>query len=288
LIPEERGLVAGLALLAAGGEAARRVVGAGDQGARALGAWKALQAMGREQRAAALAELVRDVRTPLPARIEELHPSWLELVLTGEPPGLARAVVAGLPVGFKLAVEAWIRREAPAAHPSTVWALEPAALADVQRLLLGPLQVLTVDASGPLGTGLAAREAAELLAEVARRGARTLGTSLAGAPLPVRARTMAQAGAPWAEEIAAAASAAADDTDQRDRARDLVVAAAAMQPPPAPGTPEITPEERLRAVGVLVLARELAAEGPASVARVAGRLPFDLGRALLDAAGIRL
>jgi hypothetical protein len=47
--------------------------------------------------------------------------------------------------------------------------------------------------------------------------------------------------------------------------------------------PTPTPLHRLRAVGVMSLGPALRAEGSASALRVAGRLPIELGRALLEA-----
>jgi hypothetical protein len=129
-----------------------------------------------------------------------------------------------------------------------------------------------MEPDGPLGIDLAGRP--DLVVELTRRGARTLGESLAGAPLELRARAMAAAGAPWAAEIAAAA--VSSQAEARDRARTLVARAARI--------PESTPETRLRALGVLSVAVPLARESPRSLAAVAARLPAELSRLLLSAA----
>jgi hypothetical protein len=269
--PEERGLVAGLQLMGVGPRALSALI----EGETSQGSLGALQGVTRQRRAELLAILMKEIAAPLPARFVELHPSWVEAVvadeLVEERPALVRAVLLSLPVPFRLAGEAGLRRgtaEPPAG------ALDPAALADLQRILLAPLAALLVDPAGPQGARLAAQPLGELLAEVAREGARTLGYSLAGAPLALRAQAMARVGPAWSAEIATAAAAPIADT-QRDRARALVSAAA-----PAEGS---SPDRRLQTVGVLALAGPLAAEGQGSLARVAGRLPFDLGRVLLDA-----
>jgi hypothetical protein len=152
------------------------------------------------------------------------------------------------------------------------------ALDDEQRA--GALAVLLrglgevprpMEPDGPLGVDLVARPQPDLLVELTRRGARTLGESLAGAPLELRARAMAAAGSPWASEIASAA--VSTHAPARDRARTLVARASRF--------PDSTAEARLRALGALSVASLLARESPRSLAAVAGRLPPELARLLL-------
>jgi hypothetical protein len=271
LAPEERGLVAGLQLLGAAPGALSALI----EGKPSEGSLTALQAVPRHRRAELLAILMKEIATPLPAGLGELDPSWVEALmadqLADERPELVRAVLVSLPVAFRLAGEAGLRRRP--AEPSTL-DLDPEALADLQRILLAPLVALAVGRPGPQGARLAAQPSDELLAEVARVGARTLGQSLAGAPLALRAQVMAGVGSAWSAEIATAAAAPIGDPE-REQARALVRAATRVAQAPSP-------DRRLQTVGVLALAAPLAAEGPVSLARVAGRLPFDLGRLLLD------
>jgi hypothetical protein len=272
LTPELRGLVVGLALLRATATAADSVVGVGDAVAAA---GRALSELPREQRAAALAELAREA--VVPANLEAVHPSWIADALAGEPSGLVLALAEGAPLPVRQAAEALVRSRGEDPQAINPWSLGGAAWADLLRLLLAPVEALTVAPSGPLGQTLAALSEAELLDELARWGARTLGLSLVGAPLAARARAMASAGMKWAAEIAAGASA---DVAGRDRARSLVARAAVGEGGDA--------VERLRAVGVVALGGALALEGSGSVARVAGRLPVGMGRALIAVGGAQV
>jgi hypothetical protein len=247
---EERGLLAALAALGAEKAAADRVLG--GEGAKAD--WRRLQELPREQRVTALAVLLRDLLTPLPPGIETLHPSWVAEALASEPPELAAALAPGGEEG------------------GGGMSLEPEVRRQLRRVVFAPLEPLAAEPAGPLGAQLAALAEPELLFEVTRRGARTLGASLAGAPLESRARAMASIGAPWASELAAEAARHLDPT-ARNAARALVTRAATV---PAP-----TPLDRLHTLGLLTLAPALAAEGLDSLRRVAGRLPAALGRALL-------
>lgn len=255
LTPEERGLVAGLASLGAEKSAVDRLLAP----SRVAGAWHRIRELPREQRVTALAELLRDLLAPVPADIDTLHPTWVADALSGEPPALAAA----------LALEGLGEGTAVSPLP-----LDPEARAQLRRLVFAPLEPLTAAPAGPLGAALAALSEADLLFEVTRRGAQTLGVSLAGAPLEARARAMASAGAPWSSEIAAAADRHVPPT-AREQARTLVARASR--------TPAPTPLHRLRAVGLASLAADLTTEGRSSLRHVAGRLPVELGRLLLAA-----
>jgi len=261
LSPEERGFVAGLYRLGAEKPALDRALA--GEGARA--AWAALRDLTHEQRVTALGDLLRDTLAPLPPGLAELHPSWLLETLAAEPPGLALALAEGT----ALAASA-----APLARGEGPWPLGPEERFELRRLAFVSLEPLTVAPAGPLGEELARLEEIALDREVCRFGARTVGTSLSGAPLELRARAMASAGAPWSVEIAAAAARPSEPA-ARERARQCLARAAAL---PAP-----TSLQRLRAVGLLTVGPLLAAEGPASALRVAGRLPVEQGRALLAA-----
>ena len=266
LSPEERGFVAGLYRLSAEKPALDRAL-AGD-GARA--AWFELRELSHEQRVTALSELLRDTLAPFPPGLAALHPSWLLETLAAETTGLALALTEGTPFAGAVRELARARGEADA-QP---WPLAPEVRFELRRLAFVGLEPLTVEPAGPLGAELAAFDGDVLEREVCLRGARTVGTSLSGAPLELRARAMASAGAPWSVEIAASA-ARPTEPSAREQARQVVARASKM---PAP-----TSVQRLRAVGLVTLAPLLVAEGVGSALRVAGRLPVVVGRALLAA-----
>jgi hypothetical protein len=112
----------------------------------------------------------------------------------------------------------------------------------------------------------------DLLAEVTRLGARTVGHSLAGAAPAIHARAMASVGEPWAQQLLAAALEPAP--------KPVHAAAVTLAEAMRGGAPR-TPIERLRQVGIQALRADLQAEHSKSIAKVAGRLPADLGRLLL-------
>jgi hypothetical protein len=263
LSPEERGFVAGLARLGAENVAVDRALA--GEGVRT--AWAALRDLSQERRVTALGELLRDTMAPLPPGLADLHPSWLLETLAAEPAGLALALGEGTPVAAPLA-------QLARAGDGAAWPLDPEVRFELRRLAFVSLEPLTVEPAGPLGQELAALDEDGLERELCRHGARTLGTSLAGAPLDLRARAMASTGAPWSVELAAAAARPTEPA-ARERARQLVARAAGM--------PALTSLQRLRAVGLLTLGPMLSAEGAGSALRVAGRLPVELGRALLAA-----
>jgi hypothetical protein len=265
LSPEERGFVAGLAWLTAEKPAVDRAL-ARDEVRQA---WSALAELTHDQRVTALAALLREAVTAVPSGLTDLHPSWLLETLAAEPTGLALALAEGTPAGRPLVELARSRGQ-----EVTPWPLDPEVRFELRRLAFVSLEPLTVAAAGPLGRELAALDEAGLERELCRWGARTVGTSLAGAPLELRARAMASAGAPWSVELAGAAARPTDPAG-RERARQQVSRAATV--------PALTSQHRLRAVGLLTLAPRLSAEGAGSALRVAGRLPVDLGRALLAA-----
>jgi hypothetical protein len=259
--------------------------------------------------------------------LEGLDRTWIAAAVAGEPAGLVAALVErdGVPADVRATAIATVAGDGAA---EGAWDVPAPLLAELESLVFGGLEALGEPASGLLGAELSRLTAAELMDELARWGARTLGISLAGGPFEVRARAMASVGAPWAAELAAAAAAMPPpDSGTRDRARRWVASVATGGPaaagrtgeagarlgltggsPPRPGAqaaatvavPSLAagapaagpaaasaPIERLRGVGLLALAWALGEEGPGSVARVAGRLPRQVGRLLLDAAAQR-
>jgi hypothetical protein len=236
LSPEERGFVAAAALLGLEKAAVDRAL-AGDGAQRA---WAALGAVPVEQRAPALAQLLRDG----PA-IADLHPGWAHEALAGEPTGLALALAQDSSLAGAAVALARSRGEEVAP-----WPLDPQVRQELARLLVATLEPLTTEPAGPLGRALGALDSESLEQELCRWGARTIGASLAGAPLELRARAMASAGAPWSVQIASAAARPTEPA-ARERARHLVARAATL--------PALTPLHRLRAVGLLAVAPLLAA-----------------------------
>jgi hypothetical protein len=127
----------------------------------------------------------------------------------------------------------------------------------------------------PIARELAALETADLVRAIETRGAETLGRSLRGAPADVVARAAASVSAPLAAIVLEAARGPAGDgaAAARDSARRLVAAAVA------------TSGEAAVAIGLHATAAALEGEGGAAVMAVAQRLPPELGRRLLAAAG---
>jgi hypothetical protein len=120
---------------------------------------------------------------------------------------------------------------------------------------------------------LASSPTAELLAEVARAGAETLGLSLAGAPAAVQARAAAQAGPGTLAEVVLAAAGRGPPEAERQRARQSVAAAAAVTDGAGVSPTQV--------VGLSAIARGLATEPSSAVRAVAQRLPRALGQILL-------
>jgi len=224
---------------------------------------QALQALGGGAAArAALAELTAGA---VPAGLERVHPGWLRRALEGERSTVVRALAAALPAALgALSVEILeARGEDPRAPAPQVAAPVVSALA---RALFGALAPLPPEASAA-ARALCALPFAALLEEIDRRGARTLGTSLAGAPARVLAQAAAGAGEVLGSLVLEAARAAVTP-QARAAARELVAAAAGGA---------------ARAVGLRALAGELARQGagPEAVAAVAQRLPPAVGDALV-------
>jgi hypothetical protein len=235
-------LDAGAAALAAVGEAWREVLRA---------AWRALRAADERTRTQTLALWQAEALSAKPEGLLHLHPSWSEEALAGERSEVVAAVQA-----------------APAASGT----IPPETTRELARLAFAWLAPLCESAAGPLAERLCRLEPAALVTELTRRGARVVGRSLAGAAPVLRARAMAAAGEPWAQEIAAAFA----EKVSRDECAAAGVFANAVAT-----ADERTPRERLLAVGLAALEAELVAEAPGSVLRVAGRLPAPLGRVLV-------
>jgi hypothetical protein len=214
-------------------------------------AWRTLCALDEPARARTIAAWRAEAASALPAGLSRLHPSWIEEALAGE----------------RTEVVAAIR---PA--PTAARAIREETARELARLAFGRLAPLCESTAGSLGQSLCDLEFEELLSEVTRRGARVVGRSLAGAAPSLRARAMASAGEPWAQDIAAASLATVSSAER----------AAATVDASAPAASEgRTARERMLAIGLASLKAELKAEGAGSPFRVAGRLPAPLGRSLV-------
>ncbi len=274
--PEERGFLLGAALLGRGGDVADHL---GEPArTRCIDAISKMDGLDQDARALAVADLGRSLAARIPVGLDDLDASWLAEALGGEPSDLVLAVVAGMSAAVSEVGRGICRARGddPDALPPAV--VSPEALADLRRLIFGPLEVLVDGVAGPLGGALCRLTTAALLLEVAQRGARVVGLSLAGAPTGVVARAVVAAGSEVGKHISQAA-AERPTVEERDEARRQVAVAAADET-------LSSHEVRIRALGLAVLRPALTAEGFESLACVAGRLPVALGRRLLAAPAI--
>jgi hypothetical protein len=269
--PEARGIL--LSLFAMGGE--ESVLERLDEKRRAVcaRAWQELRGASEMARVRVLAEWRAEAASTLPQGLERLHPSWIEAALTGEPAHLVCLVLPDLPETSRSTVLGMLGIAGPDAQASKRIEGCPAAIRrEVERVAFGWLAPLCEGACGPLAESLCGLAFDELLSEVTRRGARTVGQSLAGSAPALRARAMAAAGEPWAKAIGNASTESVSDAD-----RKIAVAHANTRIPDSARTPS----ERLLHIGLAVLKSELAAEPTGSIYRVAGRLPATLGRFMI-------
>jgi hypothetical protein len=263
----ERGFLLG-ALLLGQGPALAGALAEPSRG-RCAPVMAALAGLSRAERAAVSARLAPELTASFPPRLAEVHPSWLREALAAEPSEIFPALLAGAPPAVRAAAaEVLGARGEPRLSPSPA-ALAPEACAELQRLVFGGLAP-ALERPGPAWLeALCALGPEALLEEVLRRGAATLGASLAGTPLEARARAMAGVGPRWARVLEAAA---AGEGGARAEAQADVAGAATERAD--------TAAERLEQIGLRALARALAPEGPAAVQAVAMRLPARMGRRL--------
>lgn len=271
LTPEERGFVLGAGLLGEGSDLGAMF--SGPAGGRVAAVLAALEALPREERAAALGRIAGDTMFRVPVEIAQVHPSWIEAAFEAEPSDIVLGLLAGLPQDLREIGWTVVRRRHESADVLVPAAIDPEVLPEVQRFVLDGALSLLGEGAGPSAVALAGLPLPKLVESLARRGAETLGRSLLGAPGPVLARAMASVGFRWADVVAGAAAQMIEPA-ARDQARRLIAAAADVQ--------ASLPEERLQEVGALSLHGELAAEGEASVRLVAGRLPMALGARVLS------
>lgn len=268
---ETKGFLLAVCALEDGG-AALTVMGEGER-ERLFEAWRALGQLAEDARNRLLDSWRAELASGLPNGIERLHPSWIEAALAGEPPYLVELLRDCLATRLCPAVDEPLQAVALQGDAANRRVLQH----DLARVAFSHLAPLCEgergSEGGPLADRLCALTLDELTDEVARAGARTLARSLAGSDAAVRARAMALTGEPWATIMAQAFAQPASD-DERKAAVAHVAATVAVA--------AHTPRERLLHVGLATLAPDLAAESRVSRGRVAGRLPAELGRRLLE------
>ena len=238
----------------------------------------ALGAMDRVERARAIAGLLRRARSPVPDGIEDVHPGWLRAALEREATPILRAIVAGLPPGVEAVAQEIIAARGDVDARETAPAIADAPLAELRRAAFASLVPMpraadAERADAPAWLRLAVQPFPAVLAEIERRGAATLGVSLAGAPLAVVARAAAAAGSSLVPVVLEAAR-RSPAAEERERARAIVANAARVSETNVGST---------TIVGLLALASDLSS-APGAAQVIAQRLPPRFGRILLCAA----
>jgi hypothetical protein len=200
-----------------------------------------------------------------------VHASWIRKALAAEPSDLLPALVAGAPPAAREAVAEITAARAREGAPIEPVVLVPEIATELRRFAFGGLVPPLPDA-GPQVAPLLELTPVQLIFEVRRLGARSLGASLASAPMDIRARAMAGVGPALADDLRVASSTA--DRSARHEGEADVKAAAAEGPAGAV-------EERLEAIGISALERLLRPESLEVHRALALRLPARLGRKLL-------
>jgi hypothetical protein len=270
LSPTERAFVLGSTVLGLGPEGPG--VLAPPSGERCAAALKTLARVPREQKAARIAQLARELGAPFPPAVEVVHPSWLPKALAAEPTDFLPALVVGAPPAVRQAVGEVMQArqgESEAANPAS---LSPELAAELRRVVFASLRHVFATTSGPLAAVLE-RSGPGLLDEVRRLGARSLGASLVGSPFEVIARAMAVVGSNYATDLRQAAE-NADDVRRRAGEGDVKAAAA---------DPVTSAEERLERIGFQAVLRMARGEGEEVKRALALRMPRNLGKQLLAA-----
>ena len=229
----------------------------------------ALARMSRAGKSARLGQLARELGSSFPPGLELVHESWIREALAAEPSDLLANLVAGAPPKVRAAGNQLLVSRAEEDPPAPL--VLAAELATEMRR--SAFEALTA-AIEHVGTAVAPwfdLSPPQLLMEVRRLGARSLGASLAAAPMDVRARAMAAVGARFAADLRAAAE-SCEQVERADGESDVKDAA---------GTIGGTVEERLEQMGMSALQRRLHGENTEVRRALALRLPLRLGRRLL-------
>jgi hypothetical protein len=269
LAADERGVLLGLLLTAPHrGDAGPHLVGPGAE--RCLAAVAAARALAPGEAVATRDALAAELAASWPVGLRLAHAGWLRRVLERETAEVIRAVTLGAPDEVRHVADEILGARGEVEGR----VLDGPAVAELRRAIFAPLAALLPSAAGPPeARHLGALPFAELLDEIDRRGATTLGLALAGAPDGTVARAAAGAGEPFARLVLAAAR-SAGASEARAEARALVAAVPAAE----------AARGAVRALGLRAVARDLAPEGEAALAAVALRLPPFVGDALLACA----
>ncbi len=270
LSAEGRGFVLGATLLGLEDDAAALL--ADPEGAPCRTALAALYKLPREGKAIRLGQLARELGAPYPPALEQVHGSWIRKTLAAEPSDLVGALVAGAPPAAREAANEVLtarQREGRVAEPVT---LVPEVATELRRLIFGAIAPAN-PAAGPAIAPLLELDNDDLMFEVRRLGARSLGASLSTAPVDIRARAMAGVGPRLAEDLREAA-ATADKVRRYEGEQDVKAAS------DGPGG---TVEERLELIGISHLDRKLRPESLEVRRALAARMHARVGRRLLPA-----
>jgi hypothetical protein len=266
-LPSEiKGVLLACAFLDAG-EAIFAALGDGDR-APCLAAWRALGRLGADERERTLATWRAEAASGLASGIEQIHPSWIRDVLAEEPASLLEHVRESLPAVLRPSLGA--PRGRAGADP-TAEIVNGVLGRDIVRIALAALAPLC-EGGGPLAERLSKLGFEALEDEIARTGASVLGRSLVGSAPAVCARAMALVGEPLATVIAQALGERVSEDESRAASKRVAANVDVSAQ---------TPRQRLLFIGLASLKEALEAESPGSAARVAGRLPVELGRRLL-------
>ena len=270
LSAEARGFVLGATLLDLDENAAALLTS--PDGERCEAALRTLEKLPRAGKAARLGQLARELGAPFAATLDAVHGSWIRNVLAAEPSDLLPALVAGAPPAAREAAAEIAAARAQDARPDEPLTLVPEIATELRRFTFGAL-ARRVPLAGPAVVPLLDCPPERLLFEVRRLGARSLGASLAKAPVDVRARAMAGVGRLLAEDLREAAS-SADNLRRLEGESDVKSAS---------GGPGGSVEERLELIGVSALDRTLRHESLEVRQFLAVRLPARIGKRLLPA-----
>ncbi len=285
----ERGFVLGQLLGAENKPGATETNLAEPAATRCREAVQAIAELPRPERVRWIGLLAREALAPLPTGIEDVAEDILCEALTFESASTIRVVAAQGPPTLQQAAVAVLQRRARTATDEGDRggpdALAADAVADIQRAVMTRIVPVPRVAKGAsvvrLGRKLATLRLPALLAELAVAGAELLGVSLRGADDIMLKLAIDRAGATWSERVLGAARPIADaaggagDAALRVRARALAGAT----------TPGDNPQRTLERLGARDLGERLAREDPDLVVSVAQRLPPDVRREFLAAAG---
>jgi hypothetical protein len=271
LDPTERAFVLGSTVLGLGAEVARALAAPSSE--RCAAALSTLARVPRDQKAARIGQLARELGAPFPPAVDMVHPSWLPKALAAEPSDFLPALAQGGPPAVRQSVGEVMQARQAEGEAVTPANLHPELAAELRRVVFATLRHVFATTDGPLA-GLLERSGAHALGEIRRLGARSLGASLAGSPTEVLARAMAVVGSAYAADLRHAAE-RGDDPGRRAAEGDVKAAA---------GDPATTPEERLEHIGYQALLRLARHESEEVRRAVALRMPRHLGKQLLAAA----